>query len=74
MRYLLMIYAEETRENAMTDTEMGELMDGYYKFGAEAAAAGVMVGGERLKPISTATSASTEGGDFTGTDGPFAET
>lgn len=74
MQYLLMIYANEAEEMAMSPEAMGEMMAGYQAFTDELSAAGAMVGGERLRPTGTATSVRKRSGDFTLTDGPFAET
>ncbi|MFT4540054.1 MAG: hypothetical protein ACI841_002728 [Planctomycetota bacterium] len=72
--YLLLINAEEARENAMTPQEMGALMEAYGKFGAEATAAGVLHGGERLRPVSDATTVRVREDKTLTTDGLFAET
>jgi len=74
MQYLLMIYTAESVDDGMTDAEMGQLMEGYGRFGTELEAAGAHIGSNRLRPIGSATSVSQRGGEFTLTDGPFAET
>ncbi|MEM6674495.1 MAG: YciI family protein [Planctomycetota bacterium] len=74
MQYLLMIYTDEAIDDAMTEAEMGSLLEGYGRFGAELEAAGVEHSGERLRPVATATSVRQREGEFTLTDGPFAET
>lgn len=74
MRYLLLIYAEESIDDTMTEAEMGQLMAGYAKFGQEAEAAGIIEASERLCPISSATTIRNRDGKTAVTDGPFAET
>ena len=46
----------------------------YFAYGAEADAAGVVVGGDALHATSTATSVQVRDGKVLTTDGPFAET
>ena len=72
MRYLLMIYASEAQEAAMSEQEMGELLEGYGAFGEEAGP--IIEGGERLRPTSDATTVRIRDGQASVTDGPFAET
>jgi len=74
MEYLLMIYANEALEETMSPEEMGSMLEGYGRFGAELEAAGKIRGGNRLHPIHTATSVRLRDGEFALTDGPFAET
>lgn len=74
MRYLLMIQAEEARENAFTQEEMGALMEAYGRFGQELQEAGVLQDGARLQPVATATTVRVRDGKTVTTDGPFAET
>ena len=74
MRYMLMICSEEAAEEKMSAAEMGELMNAYMKFHQEAEAAGVLRGGDRLRPVADATSVKVRDGKVDVTDGPFAET
>ena len=74
MKYLLTIYADETRYARMTPEESAQLMTDYGAFGQEAQAAGVLLGGEGLQPTSTATTVRVRDGETLFTDGPFAET
>lgn len=74
MKYLLMIYTDEAIDDAMSPEDMGTLLEGYGRFTAEIEAAGGLLGGERLRPVGTATSVRRRAGEFTLTDGPFAET
>ncbi len=70
MQFLALIYETEGSH----DVDMPTLMAQYEAFGKEATAAGVMVGGNALEPISTATSVRVRNGESSLTDGPFAET
>lgn len=70
MRYLFLICEDDTDVAARGDA----LMPAYGAFGEEATKAGVMRGGERLQPASTATTVRVRNGKTSTTDGPFAET
>ena len=74
MHYMLLINGEEALEDAMKPEEMGAMMEAYGKFGAEAEAAGIMRGSERLRPVCDATTVRVRDGKMLTTDGPFAET
>lgn len=74
--YAALIYSEEPT-TAPAPEEWAEVMADYQAFGEAAGAAGVIMGGEALQPVATATTVSVaggKGGDITTTDGPFAET
>ena len=74
MRYLLLIYDNETANAQQTPSEMDAEMAAYNAFGEEAGKAGALRGGEALQPTSTATTVSVRNGKTITTDGPFAET
>ena len=74
MKYLLTIYADESRYATMTPADSAALMEAYGKFGTEAQEAGVLLGGEGLQPTATATTVRVRDGETLLTDGPFAET
>ena len=74
MKFLLTIYADESRYASMTPEDSAALMQGYGAFGREAQAAGVLLGGEGLQPTATATTVRVRDGETLLTDGPFAET
>ena len=65
---------DENYEEAMSEADMGELMEGYGRFSEEIAAAGVLESSDRLRPVQSATSVRVRSGKATITDGPFAET
>jgi hypothetical protein len=69
MKYLLLIYENEKRwESGYDPAELAE----YRAFGKEFAKS--VLGGNALKPTSTATCVRVRGGKRLTTDGPFAET
>jgi hypothetical protein len=74
MKYLLMIYASETAENAMPPEEMGAIMQAYGAYTDALVKAGVMQGGERLRPTSDATSVRVRLGKSEVLNGPYADT
>ena len=74
MRYMLLIYGDESQMATMTEEDMGQVMDAYNKFTADFQASGKMLGGEALQPTSTATVVRVQDGNTVTTDGPYAET
>ncbi|MCA0454790.1 MAG: YciI family protein [Chloroflexi bacterium] len=71
MQYMLLIYGTD---QAITQEVMEADMPAYNAFGEEARARNLMVGGEALHPVSTATTVRIRDGKPIATDGPFAET
>jgi len=69
MRYLLLIAGEET--GAPSDPAV---TNAYGEWAKEAAERGILQGGERLRPITDATTVRVRDGETLTTDGPFAET
>ena len=74
MRYLALIYVEETEPAAANLGVPRSVSEAYDRFGREAGAAGVLQGGNALQPTSTATTIRVRNGERITTDGPFAET
>ena len=74
MKYLLMIYASETQENAMSAAETGQLMQAYNAYSEALVTAGAMQGGERVRPVADATSVKVRHGKTEVLNGPYAET
>lgn len=70
MQFLALIYAGEDQD----DVDMETLMAQYQVFDDQAEAAGILLGGNALEAVSTATSVRVRGGQSELTDGPFAET
>ena len=74
MKYLLQIYGSESTENAMPEHEMGALMEAFGAYTEALIKAGALLAGERLRPVSDATSVRVRDGKTEVLDGPFAET
>ncbi len=74
MQYLLMIYTEEKMENAMSPEETGRVMEAYGAYYEALQKAGAILGGERLRPVSDATSVKVRHGKTEVLNGPYAET
>ena len=74
MKYLLMIYSDEAAEATMTQADEQALMAAYGAYAGAMAEAGVMVGGERLRPTGDATSVRIRGGKTELLNGPYADT
>lgn len=74
MKYIILIYGDEQRWTSMTPEAGQDIMDQYNKYSADLAAAGVLRGGDELKPTFTATTVRVRSGQSHNTDGPFAET
>ncbi len=70
MKFLALICGIEGGE----DVDMETLYGQYEAFDEEAGAAGVIVSGEALEPVSTASSVRVRDGKSSITDGPYAET
>ncbi len=74
MRYLCLIYDAESKWTTMTPAETGAFMGEYGAFTENVKASGHYIGGNPLKPTSTATTVRVRSGKISTTDGPFAET
>jgi hypothetical protein len=70
MQFIALIYSTEGSD----DVDMETLMGQYQAFGQAVSEAGVMLAGEPLEAVSTATSVRVRNGKTQLTDGPFAET
>jgi hypothetical protein len=72
-QYLILIYGDEAAWANAGEAAWSEAMQGHIAFGEKNKDA--IKGGEALQPTSTATTVRPDGaGNFTVTDGPFAET
>ncbi len=76
MKYMLLIYAEEAERDDLTSTPEGQdaEMKRWIDYTADLQAAGVMIAGDPLQRIATATTVRVRDGQRSVTDGPFAET
>jgi hypothetical protein len=74
MKYLLMIYGDEKVWDKYSEEDRGKMYGEYMKFTQGIKDNGKYVGGNPLKPTSTATTVRVRDGKQLVTDGPFAET
>ena len=74
MKYLCLIYDEESKLGAMSKGESDAFMGEYSAFTQQVVASGHMVAGEALQPAHSATTLRMRHGKLATTDGPFAET
>ena len=74
MQYLLLIYGNEAAMAAAPEAASNEMYAAYMAYGKAMTDAGVLVGGQRLRPTSTATTVRATNGKIQVLDGPYAET
>jgi hypothetical protein len=74
MKYLLIIYNDESGFANVTPEQVQQVMAAYEAFGREVTEAGAMLGGEGLQPSATATTVQVRDGETITSDGPFADT
>lgn len=74
MQYLLLIYDEEAKLDAMTKEESGPFLQAYGTFTQDIMKSGNFKAGEALQSVKTATTVRVREGKTLTTDGPFAET
>jgi hypothetical protein len=74
MKYLCLIYDEEKKLGAMSQSESAAFMGEYHAFTEGIRKSGHYVAGEALQPVQTATTVRVRNGKASATDGPFAET
>ncbi len=74
MRYLLLIYGDESRLAAMSKEELQADMQNWIEYTTAIMESGASPAGEALQPTTTATSVRDDNGTPLVTDGPFAET
>ena len=74
MQYLLMIYGEERKFETLTQEQGAQMVAAYMAYSEALREAKVLVGSNRLKPTTLATTVRVSGQDTKVLDGPFAET
>ncbi len=74
MQYMFLIYSADDTGPQPGTPEWGALMTGYKEFNDEVSATGVLVAGQPLQGIETASTVRVRSGKTETTDGPFAET
>jgi hypothetical protein len=74
MRYLLLIYGDESKYAALSEEDMQADFQKWIEYTESITSAGASQGSAALQPTSTATSVRDDNGNPMVTDGPFAET
>ncbi|WP_051324298.1 YciI family protein [Candidatus Solirubrobacter pratensis] len=74
MKYLAIIYNDESLYTNASPEDIGAIFAAHGKFGEDSSKAGVFLGGEGLEPTSAATTVRVRDGERLLTDGPYAET
>ncbi len=74
MNYMLLIYSNEAAMGAASTADTEQMMAAYSAYAEAMGKAGVMRGGERLRPSSAATTIRSRAGKTEVLDGPYAET
>jgi len=74
MRYILLIYKDDTWWNGLSVQDRGKIYQDAVEYSEGYRAKGVYLGGNPLEPIGTATTVRMKDGKAVLTDGPFAET
>ena len=74
MRYMLLIYTDESHYGRMSEAEMQADMQSWFEYDGAIKSSGASSVGDALQPTATATSVKDKDGQPLITDGPFAET
>jgi hypothetical protein len=74
MQYMLLIYADESGWESVTEADRNEMYAAYGRFTEDLRAKGAMIAGDELQATSAATTVRVRGDETLVTDGPFAET
>jgi hypothetical protein len=74
MKYLLLLYGDESRWENMSPEAAEEDMKAWSAFGEQLVSSGAFLAGEGLQPTAAATTVRIKDGEVVHTDGPFAET
>jgi len=74
MKYLCLIYEDQSGWQKMSDADRNKGMAEYGSFTESIKKSGHYVGGEALQPTNTATTVRVRNGKLSTTDGPFVET
>ena len=74
MRYMLMIYSNEAGMQAAPKEAVTQMSAAYASYTEAMGKAGILQGGERLRPTSDATTVRAQGGKNQVLDGPYADT
>ena len=74
MKYMLLIYNDPAQQPKFGTPEFDQFMTGYFAANERMKSDGVLIAGEALQGVETATSLRRKAGKVVTLDGPFAET
>jgi hypothetical protein len=74
MKYMLLMYANESKASEIPPEELQAVQQAWYSLLKEANAAGALISNNGLSSVANATSVRVRDGKTLTTDGPFAET
>src|SRR5829696_623083 len=74
MKYICLIYSDESQFPKLPQDHMQKMMSEYREFTESIKGSGHYVTGDRLQPTGNATTVRVRDGKLSTTDGPFAET
>jgi hypothetical protein len=74
MKYLCLVYQDETGRHKLPKAELEKVIDEYQEFGESIKRSGHHLGSNGLQPTNSATTVRVRNGKISTTDGPFAET
>jgi hypothetical protein len=74
VKYMAIIFNDESQYANATPEDIGAIFAAHGEFGDAAGKAGVLLGGDGLQPVVTATTLRAQDGVPVPTDGPYAET
>lgn len=74
MKYLLLIYGDDSAPMDPEAPETQDILEAYNGFNDEINKRGIHLGSNALQPVATATTVRVRDGEVLMTDGPFAET
>ncbi len=74
MQYMLLIYSNETGMQSASKADVDQMMAAYGAYSEAMQKAGVIVGGNRLRPTASASTVRVATGKTQVLDGPYAET
>src|SRR5690554_6216321 len=71
MKYICLVYANEEHLHSLPESPADSEC---YAYASQALEEGILLAGQALEPVSSATTIKVRGGEIAVTDGPFAET
>jgi hypothetical protein len=74
MKYMLMIYSDDAATQQRSEAELGQMLAAYGAYAEAMGKAGILLGGDRLRPASAATVVRVADGKTQVLNGPYAET